>query len=85
MGEEAGRRPRRTAVPRARPPRGGIPGSVGGQADPLCGSPSSITPPCGLGLYGQLWTRAPTGELIFRLYRVRFTEPGVGKHLKRWG
>ncbi|MFJ3505521.1 IS630 family transposase [Streptomyces sp. NPDC090135] len=26
-----------------------------------------------------------TGELIFKLYRVRFTEPGVGKYLKRWG
>ncbi|WP_417802681.1 helix-turn-helix domain-containing protein [Streptomyces aureoversilis] len=25
------------------------------------------------------------GELIFKLYRVRFTEPGVGKYLKRWG
>ncbi|MDX3427073.1 winged helix-turn-helix domain-containing protein [Streptomyces sp. ME02-6985-2c] len=25
------------------------------------------------------------GELIFKLYRIRFTEPGVGKYLKRWG
>lgn len=42
-------------------------------------------PPSGLGLSGQLWTRALTGELIFKLYRIRFTEPGVGKYLKRWG
>ncbi|MFF3733386.1 IS630 family transposase [Streptomyces sp. NPDC002476] len=41
--------------------------------------------PSGLGLSGQLWTRALTGELIFKLYRIRFTEPGVGKYLKRWG
>lgn len=26
-----------------------------------------------------------TDELIFRLFRVRSTEPGVGKYLKRWG
>ena len=26
-----------------------------------------------------------TGELIFTLYRVRFTEPGVGTYLRRWG
>lgn len=38
-----------------------------------------------LGLSGQLWTRARIGELIFKLYRVRFAEPGVGKYLKRWG
>ncbi|MFD1662444.1 winged helix-turn-helix domain-containing protein [Streptomyces caeni] len=25
------------------------------------------------------------GELIAKLYRVRLTEPGVGKYLKRWG
>lgn len=25
------------------------------------------------------------GELIFKLHGVRFTEPGVGKYLKRWG
>ncbi|MFB6505325.1 MULTISPECIES: winged helix-turn-helix domain-containing protein [unclassified Streptomyces] len=42
------------------------------------------TPSC-LGLSGQLWTRALIGELIFKVYRVRFTEPGVGKYLKRWG
>ncbi|MCX5433659.1 IS630 family transposase [Streptomyces sp. NBC_00257] len=41
--------------------------------------------PSDLGLSGQLWTRGQTGELIFKLYRVRFTEPGVGKYLKRWG
>ncbi|MFF1502177.1 IS630 family transposase [Streptomyces sp. NPDC058316] len=41
--------------------------------------------PCDLGLSGQLWTRGQIGELIFKLYRVRFTEPGVGKYLKRWG
>ncbi|MFF9344912.1 IS630 family transposase [Streptomyces sp. NPDC014773] len=41
--------------------------------------------PSGLGLSGQLWTRGLIGELIFKLYRVRFTEPGVGKYLKRWG
>ncbi|WP_417802668.1 helix-turn-helix domain-containing protein [Streptomyces aureoversilis] len=41
--------------------------------------------PSGLGLCGQLWTRGLIGELIFKLYGVRFTEPGVGKYLKRWG
>ncbi|WP_218005191.1 helix-turn-helix domain-containing protein [Actinomadura macra] len=41
--------------------------------------------PSGLGLSGQLWTRGLIGELIFKLYGVRFTEPGVGKYLKRWG
>ncbi|MFC5954259.1 IS630 family transposase [Streptomyces pratens] len=41
--------------------------------------------PSGLGLSGQLWTRSLIGELIFKLYRIRFTEPGVGKYLKRWG
>lgn len=41
--------------------------------------------PCAPGLSGQLWTRGQTGESIFKLYRVRFTEPGVGKYLKRWG
>ncbi|WP_455431774.1 winged helix-turn-helix domain-containing protein [Streptomyces hawaiiensis] len=30
-------------------------------------------------------TRRLIGELIFKLYGVRFTEPGVGKYLKRWG
>ncbi|WP_452750457.1 IS630 family transposase [Streptomyces celluloflavus] len=40
--------------------------------------------PSDLGLSGQLWTRGPIGELIFKLYGVRFTEPGVGKYLKRW-
>ncbi|WTT48133.1 helix-turn-helix domain-containing protein [Streptomyces zaomyceticus] len=39
--------------------------------------------PSDLGLSGQLWTRGLIGELIFKLYRVRFTEPGVGKYLKR--
>jgi hypothetical protein len=32
-----------------------------------------------------LWTRRLVGELIAKLYRVRLTEPGVGKYLKRWG
>ncbi|MFD5937314.1 IS630 family transposase [Streptomyces sp. NPDC060333] len=41
--------------------------------------------PSDLGLSGQLWTRGQIGELIFKLYRVRFTEPGVGKYLNRWG
>ncbi|WP_441349422.1 helix-turn-helix domain-containing protein [Streptomyces sp. 8L] len=41
--------------------------------------------PSGLGLSGQLWTRGQTGRLIFKLYGVRFTEPEVGKYLKRWG
>ncbi|WP_435877636.1 helix-turn-helix domain-containing protein [Streptomyces halstedii] len=35
--------------------------------------------PSDLGLSGQLWTRGQIGELIFKLYGVRFTEPGVGK------
>ncbi|MGW2588514.1 helix-turn-helix domain-containing protein [Streptomyces virginiae] len=33
--------------------------------------------PSDLGLTG---TRGQIGELIFKLYRVRFTEPGVGKY-----
>ncbi|MBP2400764.1 IS630 family transposase [Streptomyces syringium] len=41
--------------------------------------------PCAVGLSGQLWTRRLVGELIAQLYRVRLTEPGVGKYLKRWG
>ncbi|MCY0963128.1 IS630 family transposase [Streptomyces sp. H27-H5] len=41
--------------------------------------------PSDLGLSGQLWTRGQIGELVFKLYGVRFTEPGVGKYLKRWG
>ncbi|MGX1248369.1 transposase [Streptomyces ambofaciens] len=41
--------------------------------------------PCDVGLSGQLWTRRLVGELIAKLYRVRLTEPGVGKYLKRWG
>ncbi|WP_081539372.1 MULTISPECIES: IS630 family transposase [Kitasatospora] len=38
-----------------------------------------------LGLGGQLWTRAIVSDLIALLYRVRLTEQGVGKCLKRWG
>ncbi|MFJ4676307.1 IS630 family transposase [Kitasatospora sp. NPDC088783] len=38
-----------------------------------------------LGLGGQLWTRAMVGDLIALLYRVRLTEQGVGKYLRRWG
>ncbi|MFB7465163.1 IS630 family transposase [Streptomyces sp. NPDC056224] len=41
--------------------------------------------PCALGLSGELWTRGQVGALIAKLYRVRLTEPGVGKYLKRWG
>ncbi|MFB7225161.1 IS630 family transposase [Streptomyces sp. NPDC056227] len=41
--------------------------------------------PCDMGLSGQLWTRRLVGELIAKLYRVRLTEVGVGKCLKRWG
>ncbi|GAA3476088.1 helix-turn-helix domain-containing protein [Streptomyces yanii] len=41
--------------------------------------------PCDMGLSGQLWTRRLVGELIAKLYRVRLTEVGVGKYLKRWG
>ncbi|MGP2440363.1 IS630 family transposase [Streptomyces sp. JW3] len=41
--------------------------------------------PCDVGLSGQLWTRRLVGELIAKLYRVRLTEPGVGKYPKRWG
>ena len=39
--------------------------------------------PCDVGLVGQLWTRRLVGDLIAKLYRVRLTEPGVGKYLKR--
>jgi hypothetical protein len=42
------------------------------------------TRPCDLGLAGQLWTRAGVGDLIAKLYRVRLTEQGVGKYLRRW-
>ncbi|MET8453669.1 IS630 family transposase [Streptomyces sp. NPDC005209] len=41
--------------------------------------------PCDLGLAGQLWTRAGVGDLIAKLYRVRLTDQGVGKYLRRWG
>ncbi|MER8199257.1 winged helix-turn-helix domain-containing protein [Streptomyces microflavus] len=41
--------------------------------------------PSEVGLCGQLWTRRLIGELIAKLYRVKLTEPGVGKYLKRWG
>jgi transposase len=41
--------------------------------------------PCDVGLAGQLWTRAGVGNLIAKLYRVRLTEQGVGKYLRRWG
>ncbi|WP_434096621.1 IS630 family transposase [Streptomyces nitrosporeus] len=54
------------------------------QSRPPCGRLSSTTRR-GLGLSGQLWTRGRTGRLIFKLYGVRFTDPGVGKYLKRWG
>lgn len=39
--------------------------------------------PCDVGLSGQLWTRRLVGELIVKLYRVRLTDPGVGKYLRR--
>lgn len=42
-------------------------------------------PPSGRGLSGQLRTRGPIDELIFKLSRVRCTEPGAGTYLKRWG
>ncbi|MFG2629902.1 transposase [Streptomyces sp. NPDC048473] len=41
--------------------------------------------PCDVGLVGQLRTRRLVGELIAKLYRIRLTEPGMGKYLKRWG
>lgn len=41
--------------------------------------------PSDLGLSGRLWTRGQIGRLIFKLHGVRFTEPGVGKYLRRWG
>lgn len=34
---------------------------------------------CDVGLSGQLWTRRLVGELIAKLYRLRLTEPGMGK------
>jgi transposase len=40
---------------------------------------------CDLGLAGQLWTRAGVRDLITKLFRVRLTEQGVGKYLRRWG
>ncbi|GGV01978.1 hypothetical protein GCM10010211_81650 [Streptomyces albospinus] len=41
--------------------------------------------PCDLGLHGRLWTRGQVGALIAKLYRLRLTEQGVGKYLRRWG
>ncbi|WP_451694269.1 helix-turn-helix domain-containing protein [Streptomyces swartbergensis] len=41
--------------------------------------------PCDLELAGQLWTWAGVGDLIAQLYRVRLTDQGVGKYLRRWG
>ncbi|WP_405483394.1 IS630 family transposase [Streptomyces sp. NBC_00009] len=41
--------------------------------------------PCDVGLVGQLWTWTLVCDLIAKLYRVRLSEPGVGKYLKRWG
>lgn len=41
--------------------------------------------PCELGLAARMWTRSQVGALIARLYRVRLTEQGVGKYLRRWG
>ncbi|WP_441350707.1 IS630 family transposase [Streptomyces cellostaticus] len=41
--------------------------------------------PCDAGLSGQLWTRRLIGDLIAKLYRVRLTDPGVGKYLRRLG
>ncbi|WP_405466877.1 helix-turn-helix domain-containing protein [Streptomyces griseoaurantiacus] len=41
--------------------------------------------PCDVRLSGQLWTRWLIGDLIAKLYRVRLTDVGVGKYLKRWG
>jgi transposase len=38
-----------------------------------------------LGLAGQLWARAGVGDLIAKLFRVRLTEQGVGKYLRRRG
>ncbi|MFE7856062.1 winged helix-turn-helix domain-containing protein [Streptomyces sp. NPDC057403] len=38
-----------------------------------------------LGLARQLWTRAEVGDLIAKSYRVRLTEQGVGRYLRRWG
>jgi transposase len=32
----------------------------------------------------QLWTQAGVRDLITKLYRVRLTEQGVGKYLRRW-
>ncbi|WP_455770038.1 IS630 family transposase [Streptomyces griseoaurantiacus] len=56
---------------------------------PPYGRPSSITPrpargfPVSSGRGGG--GGGQIGRLIFKLYGVRFTEPGVGKYLKRWG
>lgn len=41
--------------------------------------------PSEMDLSAQLWTCGQIRQLIFKLYGVRFTEPGVGKYLKRWG
>ncbi|WP_449343879.1 helix-turn-helix domain-containing protein [Streptomyces wedmorensis] len=76
--------PGHAAVACAGPPGGRASGSVRGRADRHpAGRPRPH--PFHPEASGQLWTRALTGELIFKLYRVRFAEPGVGKYLERWG
>ena len=51
---------------------------------PADGREALVARPRDLGPAGQLWTRAGVGDLIAMLYRVRLTEQGVGKCLRRW-
>ncbi|MEZ3182802.1 winged helix-turn-helix domain-containing protein [Streptomyces pimonensis] len=52
---------------------------------PPCGRPFSTTPRPAWGFRASCGRRGQIGRLIFKLYGARFTEPGVGKYLKRWG
>ncbi|MGW1191981.1 helix-turn-helix domain-containing protein [Streptomyces sp. NPDC002559] len=44
-----------------------------------------LDPPFRPGAFRSAADTGLTGELVFRLYGVRFTEPGVGKYLERRG
>ena len=38
-----------------------------------------------LKLKGYLWNRELVCELVYRMYKKRFTVQGIGKYLKKWG
>ncbi|MGJ5798013.1 transposase [Streptomyces europaeiscabiei] len=83
MGEVAGEREALVAQPHGR--RGGEHQVLDAVEEQAVRQAVLDHRPCDLGLAGQLWTRAGVGDLIAKLYRVRLTEQGVGKYLRRWG